>query len=148
MSDALGPETIHATSVAINGKGVLLLGPSGAGKSDLALRLIDRGAILISDDYTTLVRKNDSLIANAPETIAGMLEIRHIGIVHLPHATDVSVVLAIRLEEKPERMPDVPAAIDVNGVALPLFALAGLEASAPIKVEYALSRLGIAETMR
>ena len=45
-----GPELLHATAIAINGAGVLLLGPSGSGKSDLALRLIDRGAVLISDD--------------------------------------------------------------------------------------------------
>jgi serine kinase of HPr protein (carbohydrate metabolism regulator) len=140
MSD----QTIHATSIAIDGRAILLLGPSGAGKSDLALRLIDRGARLISDDYTTLTRKNGRLVANPPETIAGKIEIRHIGIVHLPYVTDVTVALAIRLEEKPERMPDLPAAMDVNGVTLPLVALAGLESSAPIKAEYALRLFGLA----
>lgn len=136
-------QTIHATSIAIDGRAILLLGPSGAGKSDLALRLIDRGASLISDDYTTLICKNGQLVANPPETIAGRIEIRHIGIVHLPYVTDVTVALAIRLEEKPERMPDLPAAIDVNGVTLPLVALAGLEPSAPIKAEYALRLFGL-----
>ena len=46
--------TIHATCVAIEGRGVLIVGPSGSGKSDLALRLIDRGAALVADDYTDL----------------------------------------------------------------------------------------------
>jgi serine kinase of HPr protein (carbohydrate metabolism regulator) len=136
-------QTIHATSIAIGSRAVLLIGASGAGKSDLALRLIDRGASLISDDYTTLSRKNGRLIANPPETIAGKIEIRHIGIVHVPYVTDVTVALAIRLEEKPERMPDLPAAMDVNGVTLPLVALAGLEPSAPIKAEYALKLFGL-----
>ena len=137
-------QTIHATSIAINGRAILLLGPSGAGKSDLALRLIDRGAMLISDDYTTLTRKNGKLIANPPETIAGKIEIRHIGIVVLPYVTDVTVALAIRLEEKPERMPDLPAAMNVNGVSIPLVALAALECSTPIKAEYALKLFGLA----
>lgn len=135
--------TIHATSLAMGDRAVLLIGPSGAGKSDLALRLIDRGARLISDDYTTLSIKKGHLRANPPETIAGKLEIRHIGIVHLPYAIDVPVALAIRLEEKPERMPDLPAALDLNGVMVPLVALAGLEPSAPIKAEYALALFGL-----
>jgi serine kinase of HPr protein (carbohydrate metabolism regulator) len=46
--------TLHATAVALGEAGVLLLGPPGSGKSDLALRLIDRGAILIADDLSLI----------------------------------------------------------------------------------------------
>ncbi len=139
MSEA----TIHATCVAINGRGILITGRSGSGKSDLALRLIDRGAILVSDDYTHFRRVDDRLIASPPTNIAGLLEIRHIGIVNLPYAMDVPIALVIALEEKPERMPDAVATIDLLGFAVPRIALAGLEASAPVKAEMALVRFGL-----
>lgn len=134
---------IHATCIAIGGRGVLLLGPSGSGKSDLALRLIDRGATLVSDDYTALCLADGRLVASPPTTIAGMIEIRHIGIVHLPYVTNVPVALVIGLEDRPERMPDAPASIDLLGFAVPRIALAGLEPSAPIKVEQALRLFGL-----
>jgi len=63
---------------------VLLRGPSGSGKSDLALRLIDDGARLIADDQTHLAKKGHALIATPPPAIAGMIEVRGIGVVKLP----------------------------------------------------------------
>ena len=134
---------IHATSVAIGRRAVLLMGPSGSGKSDLALRLIDRGAVLVSDDYTALSRADDMLLASPPQTIAGKMEIRHIGIVHLSCAMHVPVALAIMLEDRPERMPDELATATLLGVEVPRVALPGLEASAPIKVERALDLFGL-----
>jgi serine kinase of HPr protein (carbohydrate metabolism regulator) len=122
---------------------VLITGASGSGKSDLALRLIDRGAVLVSDDYTALTVSDNRLRASPPTNIAGLLEIRHIGIVNLPYAIDVPIALAIALDEKPERMPDQPATLDILGLSVPCVALAGLETSAPIKVELALKRLGL-----
>ena len=136
---------IHATCVAINGRGVLIMGRSGAGKSDLALRLIDRGATLVSDDYTSLSNSGSALHAAPPATIAGKIEVRHIGIVHLPHVTNVPVALVIGLEDRPERMPDCPATIDLLGVAIPRVVLAGLEPSAPIKAEHALRLFGLGD---
>ena len=75
---------IHASCVAIGGKAVLLLGASASGKSDLALRLIDGGAVLVADDRTILRVKNGGLNASAPPSIRGLLEIRAVGIVKLP----------------------------------------------------------------
>ncbi len=140
--------TIHATCVAINGRGLLITGPSGAGKSDLALRLIDRGAVLVSDDYTHLRLSEGRLLAAPPTNIAGLLEVRHIGIVNLAYAIDMPIALVIALEEKPERMPDhaAPSTIagqDLLGLAVPRVALAGFEASAPLKAELALTRFGL-----
>lgn len=143
MAASPQPPAIHATCVAIDGRAILIMGASGAGKSDLALRLIDRGATLVSDDYTTVRQEGAVLVATPPETIAGRMEIRHIGIVNMPYAMNRPVALAIRLEDSPERMPDHPALIDIGGVAVPLICLAGREASAPIKVEHALALHGL-----
>ena len=77
----LSAETVHASTVAVDGRAVLITGPSGSGKSDLALRLLDRGFILVSDDQTIVKKDGDRLLASAPPNIAGKLEVRGIGIV-------------------------------------------------------------------
>lgn len=134
-------DPIHASCVAIGGRAVLLMGGSGCGKSDLALRLIDRGATLVSDDYTVLKSLNECLFASPPATIAGRMEVRHIGIVPMPHMHNVPVALAIRLDDKPERMPDRSLRLTLCDVAVPLLRLDAREASAPLKVEIALRTL-------
>jgi HPr kinase/phosphorylase len=141
MTTAIRSETIHATSVAIDGHGVLILGPSGSGKSDLALRLIDRGAVLISDDYTIASAQDDRLILDAPENIEGVMEIRHLGLVETAFVSAVPARLAIQLAVAPLRMPEAGSEISIAGVSVPLVALAGLEPSAPIKAEWSLRRL-------
>lgn len=133
-------ERVHATTVAIGGRGVMIAGPSGAGKSDLALRLIDRGAVLVSDDYTECLARDGTLVASAPATIAGQIEVRGIGIVDMPHAPAAPVALVVMLGESVERMPD-PYPKRVAGIDIPAIALAAFEVSTPIKVEIALSRL-------
>ncbi|MEO7680691.1 MAG: aldolase, partial [Sphingomonas sp.] len=90
-------ERIHATTVAIRGRGVALLGASGSGKSDLALRLIDRGAVLVSDDYTEIGAIDGVVMAKAPRTIAGLIEVRGVGIVTVPHLDNVEIALAVQL---------------------------------------------------
>jgi len=140
MSDAA--TVLHATSVAVDGRVLLLTGASGSGKSDLALRLIDRGARLVSDDYTELSLVDGRLLAAPPPSIAGKIEVRHLGIVTLPHVHDLPVALAIRLDDKPERMPDRSECTAILGVAIPLLRLDAREASAPIKAEMALRGLG------
>ncbi len=142
---ATRPETIHATAVAINGLGVLLCGRSGAGKSDLALRLIDRGAVLVSDDYTLVEAAGAAVRASPPATIAGKIEIRGIGIVAMPHAPCAPVDLVVMLDEAVDRMP-CPDTITIAGVAIRLLRLAALEASAPIKVELAIRHVATGAT--
>ena len=133
---------IHAGCVAIAGRGVLIAGASGRGKSDLALRLIDRGALLVSDDYTLLRVAGDRLIGSAPATIAGRIEIRGVGIVELPTSREIPIALYVDLDATPERLPE-PGRIEIRGIALPSLALAALEASAPIKLEQALRLYGL-----
>src|SRR5687768_18567127 len=103
--NSLSSETVHATSVAIEGRAVLIGGRSGQGKSDLALRLIDRGASLISDDYTLVRRVDGRLLASAPATIEGKIEVRGLGLIDLPAARDIPIALFIDLDRPPERLP-------------------------------------------
>jgi serine kinase of HPr protein (carbohydrate metabolism regulator) len=136
-------ETVHATSVAIGGRGILIRGRSGSGKSDLALRLIDRGARLVSDDYTIVSARDGRLWADAPETIAGKLEVRGVGILEVAPARDVPVCLIADLDVIPERLPDVATEETLLGNVIPAIGLAALEASAPLKLEQALLRFGL-----
>ena len=93
----LSGESIHASSIAIDGRAVLITGPSGSGKSDLALRLLDRGFILVSDDQTLIRRDGNRLVASAPPQIAGKLEVRGLGIMDMETASDVRVALVVEL---------------------------------------------------
>ena len=129
-------ETVHATTVAIHGRGVMLFGASGAGKSDLALRLIDRGAELVADDYTTLTVADGVLLASPPPTIAGRFEVRGIGIVKRPYRAQARVALAVRLGDE-ERMPE-PRTTTIAGIALREVTIDPHPSSAAIKVELAL----------
>ncbi|GGB33477.1 HPr kinase [Sphingomonas metalli] len=132
-----GALTLHASTVAIDGRAVMLTGASGAGKSDLALRLIDRGALLVSDDYTVVRREADALIAAPPATIRGRIEVRGLGIAELLAAGDTPVALVVRLGAAAERMPEREWC-EIAGVRLRSLALDPFTASAPIKVEIAL----------
>jgi len=136
-------EIVRGTTVSIGGRGVLLRGGSGCGKSDLALRLVDRGADLVSDDYTEVCVEAGRLLATAPPTIAGRIEMRGVGILELPPATGVPLCLVAELDRPAERLPDGPSRVDVAGTPLPAIALAALEASAPLKVEAALRLYGL-----
>jgi HPr kinase/phosphorylase len=125
----------HATCVSIGGRGVLLLGPSASGKSDLALRLIDGGAVLVADDRVNLLAKSGQLLASVPVPIAGKIEARGVGILELPYVQDIPVALAIDLaqEKNRERLPE-PAFFDCLGVRVPLLSLDAFEGSACAKI--------------
>lgn len=134
-------ETLHASCVAIDGRAVLIEGRSGEGKSDLALRLIDRGAQLVSDDYTTCTSADGVLYGAPPTTIAGKIEVRGLGIIDMPHVQCAPVALLVSIAGTPPRMPDGPRTRRIAGVEVAQLALPALEPSAPIKVELALRHL-------
>lgn len=137
-------ELLHATCVAIEGRGVLLLAPPGAGKSDLALRLIDRGAMLVGDDGVMVAARDGRLLARCGPNIAGRIEVRGIGIVTLPYVAEVALALAVALDRPVPRMPDEPLPTrTIAGIELPVLALAPFEASTPVKIEKALSVYGL-----
>ncbi len=143
ISTATSTETIHANCVSIDGRGVLLYGRSGFGKSDLSLRLIDRGARLVSDDYTILRRAGDRLLASPPPAIAGKIEVRGLGIIPMDAEAEADIALCVILDEPVDRLPEEDSSTrNFAGVAIPAITLHGLEASAPIKVELALRALG------
>lgn len=140
---ALSSETLHASCIAVNGQGVLIAGRSGSGKSDLALRMIDRGATLVSDDYTILKRVEGKLLASPPSNLRGKLEVRGLGILAFQSTTDVPVGLLVNLDRQVERLPEAPESVSIAGVQVPSVALNGLEASATVKLEVALSLFGL-----
>lgn len=138
-------QPLHGTTVALRGpdgwRGVLLTGPSGAGKSDLALRLMHGGARLVADDYSCVFMSGGFAWATAPETIAGRIEVRGVGILSVPNRPLVRLALALELTTDPvERLPE-PRTRLFAGVALPVFSLDGREASAVEKITVLTQRL-------
>ncbi|MBR9971982.1 HPr kinase/phosphorylase [Magnetospirillum sulfuroxidans] len=132
-------QLVHATSIEIDGHAVLIRGPSGCGKSDLALRLIDGGAMLVADDQTEISAENSRLFASSPATISGIMEVRGLGIVRLPHRDRVPVALVVDLiaAKDVERLPE-PAMAGFLGLRVPRVALAAFESSTPAKVRLAV----------
>jgi serine kinase of HPr protein (carbohydrate metabolism regulator) len=131
---------LHATTVAIGGRAVLLRGPSGSGKSDLALRLIDAGARLVADDRSELRRDGALILVRAPAAIGGLIEVRGVGILRLD-ATPVArlaLIADLVAPERVERLPE-PSSETIFGIAIPTVRIAPLEASAPAKLRLALA---------
>jgi len=139
----ISSENLHSSTVALNGRAVLIAGPSGSGKSDLALRLLDRGFTLVSDDRTIIRKQGGKLIASAPETIKGKLEVRGVGIVEVESVTNVPVALVVELACDIQRMPDDSRERLILGTGIPLINVDAMTASAPSKVALALERLGL-----
>ena len=139
----LSTETLHASTVAAEGRAVLITGPSGSGKSDLALRLLDRGFTLVSDDQTIVRRDGDKLVASAPATIAGKLEVRGIGIVEVECIDHLPVALVVELTSDIERMPYDDDRRLILGVRVPYITIDAMTASAPSKIALALDRMGV-----
>lgn len=127
--------------------GVLFIGPSGCGKSDLMLRLIAAGAMLVSDDRTDLSIEDGVLTASPPAAIAGLIEIRGLGILALPYRHSARVALAVELAPQftPARMPQhasyTPPAdlILAANTRPPLIRLNPFEFSAPAKIAAAVA---------
>lgn len=136
---------VHATAVAVAGRGVLILGPSGAGKSDLALRAITTAFVhdgtnvevgLISDDQVLIELVGNRLLASPPPTIAGKLEVRGLGILAFPFVGRAEIALAISLKpvSEIERMPAPDARHPILGVEVPLISVDASLPGAPARL--------------
>ncbi len=111
---------LHASCVAVQGKGLLILGPSGAGKSALALELMALGADLVADDRTDLVAESGRVMASCPPVLSGLIEARGLGLLRVPSVLQAQVVLAVDLGRvETERMPQ-PRNIDLCGQSIRL----------------------------
>lgn len=139
MSEPLpaGATLVHGTAIVIGDSAVLIVGASGAGKSDLALRLIDRGAMLVADDAVIVMSEGARAMVRAPERIVGRMEVRGIGLVATPHRATAPLALCVELGPEDERLPERRTR-DMAGIAVPVVAIDPRAASAPIKVEWAL----------
>ena len=129
---------VHATAIAMEGDAVLLRGPPGAGKSDLALRLIEGGARLVADDQTLLRRVDNHVLVRAPAAIAGLIEVRGVGVVRVDSLEEAPLALVVDLvpSAQVERIPDNRFEV-VLGLTIPQMALAPFEVSATAKLRLA-----------
>lgn len=135
---------IGVSCVAIGGRGVLIEGPSGSGKSSLALALIDRGAALVGDDAVALEERDGRLVACPPPRIAGLIEVRNLGLLALATAGPVPLALVLRLDCAAPRFIEAAEQVEVGGIALPLVRLWPDGALLARKAELALERYGLA----
>lgn len=136
---------IQASAVEIGGRALLIEGPPGSGKSTLALALIDRGAGLIGDDAVTLAGDGARLIASAPPNIAGLVEVRGVGLVRLSVAPPAPVALILTLGgPQPERLPEatLPHRV-IAGVSIPMLAFEPGTIAPALRAEWALRMHGL-----
>jgi len=132
------PATVHASAVLVGARAVLIRGPSGAGKSRLALELIDAAragrlplARLVGDDRVQLESVNGRLLVRPAQALAGLIELRGVGILRREYEPCAVVGLVVDLDAKDaQRVPDKPT-IEVNGINLPRLAVASGAAALP-----------------
>lgn len=131
---------VHATCIAIDGHGILLRGPSGCGKSDLAIRAIGQGARLVADDQVVLTKRGHSVIASAPSSLHGLIEIRGLGIMRMDAVAEAEVALIADMSapDAVERLP-TRRSCEIEGASIPRLALNPFEGSAPDKLRLALA---------
>ncbi|OYX66772.1 MAG: hypothetical protein B7Y88_02750 [Sphingomonadales bacterium 32-64-17] len=141
LSPKMGMVVANVSCVAIEGRALLIEGPPGAGKSSLALALIESGALLIGDDGVTLAAENGQLIASPPPHIAGLIEVRGVGLVALPTAS-APVALAIVLDPEAPRLPEKLASASWCGIAVPRLPLYPDAATVPLRARWALRQHG------
>lgn len=144
-------ELLHGTAVALDGKAALIVGPSGAGKSDLALRFLSSSQALYDAQFEQRLVGDDQLYASVterggvvlrpPDNLAGLIEVRGVGIVRVPHipCAELSVVVTLVSGDEVNRLPEMPSPhTNILSVSVPSISLWAFEPSAPQKLYLAL----------
>jgi serine kinase of HPr protein (carbohydrate metabolism regulator) len=131
----------QASCVAIGERAVLIEGAPGSGKSSLALALIDRGAVLVGDDGVLLEPRGAELWASPPPRIAGLIEIRNVGLITLPTSC-AKVSLMLRLDPAAPRFVEEAEQVVLAGIALPLIRLWPNSPVLALRAEQALALHG------
>ncbi|AWW74093.1 serine kinase [Erythrobacter sp. KY5] len=142
MADSL---IMQASAVAIDGRALLIEGEPGSGKSSLALALIGRGALLIGDDGVTITRTGEQLIASVPPNIAGLIEVRGVGLVQLPVAQPAPVSLILTLGVESERLPESVPARTIMGCDIPCLPFNPGSIAPAERAQWALRMHGLAK---
>lgn len=142
------PEIRHGGLIALRQdglwRGALIEGPSGIGKSDLALRALDAGFRLVADDRVVTFPSSGRLYGKAHQALAGLIEVRGLGVVDaaaLPFAEIALVIRCVATSEVVERLPE-PLSTRIQGVSVPVFDLWPREPAAPAKVRRMMQSLG------
>ena len=132
---------VHSTSVVIEDAGVMITGKSGFGKSDLALRLIDSGATLISDDVTICEKIGDSIFLFPPNETKGLLEVREIGIMTVPYIENIKLSLLVELvETEIDRLPQKSFAKLLN-IKIKKIKIQGRNSSSVAKIKLKINEI-------
>ena len=135
--------TAHqASAVAIAGRALMIEGAPGSGKSSLALALIDRGATLIGDDGVMLTADGARVLISPHPRIAGLLEVRNLGLITRPVATTVPLALVLVLDAGAPRHIDAPDMVERAGVAVPMVRLWPDSPVLALRAEIALAQFG------
>lgn len=131
-------KNLYATSISIEDNGIMIIGSSGSGKSDLALRLIDSGGTLISDDRTVCERKDNKIFLFTLKEIKGLIEVRGVGIIKVPYVENVQLKLLVSLtEEKLDRLPRIKNKKIFN-ISIPQIKISAKDISAVAKIKLKL----------
>jgi len=135
-----GP-TIHASAVLVGARALLIRGPAGSGKSRLALLLVQASGQalpftrLVGDDRVHVESVHGRLLVRPPETLAGLIEVRGLGIRRLPHEPLAVVRLVVDLSARQERLPAAESALtELAGISLPRLAVAAGEDPYPLVI--------------
>jgi HPr kinase/phosphorylase len=141
-------ELVHGTCVALGKRAALLRGDSGSGKSDLAFRFLalqgdgEERPILVADDQVCIkTGQKGELLVSPPDTLAGKIEVRGLGILDVPFVAEARLALVCDLVTSNEvpRMPPEPwESMTIAGVKIPALKISPFEASAPVKLKMAL----------
>ena len=141
LSSKMNLKRMHSSSVVLDDNGVLILGDSGSGKSDLALRLIDNGATLISDDISICRKNLNNIYLYCPPEIKGLLEVREIGIITVPFVERIKLQLVVNLKSNKNERFSEDNSFRILGIKIPLINIDGKNSSAVAKVKVKLNEI-------